>query len=193
MTKKNLVIQTGVVVGSANITASSGDVKTAGNVFVGNALTITGNTLAANIYQQGNRVLDTTTTFQTIVTRQDYAHTTPAIEINQFYEFEIPLGVSFIVYRLMLSRPCRIEVFGTADKTEPNPYTFIATADHLVDDGSILLNDGSIIQSRQYSIFANLETPAQPKVYARISNTDNSITPVTVSLVYFTGVMGVIV
>lgn len=185
MAKKNLVIQTGTSIGSANVSALTGDISTSGN------LTVSGKTFGGNIYQNGNQVLDTSTRIQTSVERRDFSYTTPAIPTNQSHEFEIELGVSVIVYRLTVSRPCRIEVFGSADKTELNPYTFVATSDHLIDDGSILLSDGSVIQSRQYSIFANLESPSQPKVYARVTNIDNETSPVTISLIYFVGVAGI--
>lgn len=100
------------------------------------------------------------------------------------------LGVSSIVYSVSVSRPVKIEIFGTPERDEPNPYTFIATPDHLTDDGVVVLNDGSSYQSRQYSIFSNLEEPAQPNVYATISSLDpyEASTPITLSLWYFPAV-----
>jgi hypothetical protein len=94
------------------------------------------------------------------------------------------------VYEIAISRPAKIEVFGTPSKNEPNPYTFIATPDHLVDDGTVVLNDGSSFQSRQYSIFANMEDPPNPNVYVTITSIDSfqANTPVTLSLLYFPSV-----
>lgn len=102
----------------------------------------------------------------------------------------LSLGVSSIVYGLSVSRPVKVEVFGTPERNEPNPYTFIATPDHLTDDGVVVLNDGSSYQSRQYSIFSNLEEPAQPNVYATISSLDpyEAATPVKLSVWYFPAV-----
>lgn len=100
------------------------------------------------------------------------------------------LGVSSVVYGVSVSRPVKIEVFGTPQRNEPNPYTFIATPDHLTDDGVVVLNDGSSFQSRQYSIFSNLEDPAQPNVYVTISSLSpyEAATPITLSLWYFPAV-----
>lgn len=104
--------------------------------------------------------------------------------------FTIPIGVSSIVYAVTVSRPVKLEVFGTPARNEANPYTFIATPDHLTDDGTVFLNDGSSFQSRQYSIFANLEDPAEPNVYATMTSVDQYLasTPVTLDLLYFPAV-----
>lgn len=208
MAKKDFVIRKGMIVGLANVDAVSGNISTAGNIFtgrdltvngsistignatVGSTLLVTGDTFGANIYQNGYQVLDSRSRVRLNVERQEFTYTTPAIPLNDFHDFEMELGVSVVIYNLTVSRPCKIEVFGSEDKTESNPYTFVATANHLSDDGSVLLSDGSIIQSRQYSIFANLETPAQPKVYARVRNIDNVTDPVTITLTYFIGVAG---
>jgi hypothetical protein len=103
-------------------------------------------------------------------------------------EFDIDIGVSSIVYGLTVSRPCLVEVFANKEKNETNPYTFWATLDHLTDDGTVLLDDGSVIQQRQYSIFANQEDPAEQRVYARISNIDGISGNVDINLTYFAGV-----
>jgi hypothetical protein len=89
-----------------------------------------------------------------------------------------------------VNRPVKVEVFGTPDRGEPNPYTFIATPDHLMDDGTVVLNDGSSYQSRQYSIFANLEDPATSNIYFRLSSISSFLagTPVTLTFYYFPAV-----
>lgn len=109
-----------------------------------------------------------------------------------FTKLDLPLGVSSIVYNLNVSRPCKVEVFGTRDRTDVNPYTFIATEDHLADDGTVILNDGSSFQSRQYSIFANLEDPPRPMVYATITSIDpfRAGEPVILDLTYYVSIQG---
>lgn len=103
-------------------------------------------------------------------------------------DFDMDLGISSIVYALTVSRPCLVEVFATKAKDETNPYTFIATLDHLTDDGRVLLDDGSVIQQRQYSIFANQEEPAENRVYARVTNIDGVGGPLELNLTYFPAV-----
>lgn len=104
--------------------------------------------------------------------------------------FTLPIGVSSIVYAVTVSRPVKLEIFGTPSRNEANPYTFIATPDHLTDDGTVFLNDGSSFQSRQYSIFANLEDPAVPNLYATMTSVDQYLasTPVTLDLYYYPAV-----
>lgn len=99
----------------------------------------------------------------------------------------LPLGVSSIVYNLKVSRPVKVEVFGNVAMNEDNPYTFIATPDHLIDDGTVILNDGSSFQSRQYSIWNNLEDPPNQNVYMKISSIDNYLAgdPVDLEVMYY--------
>jgi hypothetical protein len=102
----------------------------------------------------------------------------------------LPLGVSSVIYSLSVSRPCKVEAFGTPNKSEPNPYTFIATPDHLTDDGTVVLNDGSSFQSRQYSIWANMEEPPSANIYVRISSLDQYLanSPILMTLYYYPAV-----
>jgi len=102
--------------------------------------------------------------------------------------FVMDIGLANIVYGLTVNRPVLVEVFSNQYINEPNPYTFLATADHLTDDGSVLLDDGSIIQQRQYSIFANQDVPPKPQVYARVTNIDGVSGNVSLSLTYFAAV-----
>ena len=219
MAKKNFVVHKGTTVGAANIDAATGDLVTGGNITANGSATITGNitangsatitgnitansnvtihgtasiagdTLGANIYQNGNQVLDVTSRIGAQVERRNYSYTTPQWQqVNTPHEFVLELGIAVIVYQLTVSRPVKVEIFGSADYSEANPYTFVATSDHLTDDGTVLLSNGSIIQSRQYSIFANLEEPPVSRVYARMTNIDNETAPVTLSLLYFSAV-----
>lgn len=125
-----------------------------------------------------------------IVYRNSWEYTTPSMAVGEEYAFEIELGIAIIVYDLELSRPCTIVVYGTPTYDEPNPYTFVGVLSHLVDDGTTKLGDGTIIKTRQYSIFANLETPTPlPKVYAKIINNSPDSSPVTIKMTYFTALV----
>lgn len=180
------------VVGSANIT---------GNVFVGNTVTV-GNLYQLPTYAPGYGQVLTAEGFGSLVTywgagspentiqRRYYEATVTSLLGYGTAELVLPLGVSSIVYALSVSRPVKVEVFGTPDKSEPNPYTFIATPDHLTDDGVVVLNDGSSYQSRQYSIFANMEDPPTSNVYVTISSLDpfEATSPVKLSIMYFPAV-----
>jgi len=101
--------------------------------------------------------------------------------------FTATLGTASIVYAVKVSRPVRVEVYGTPAMNEPNPYTFVATPSHLVDDGTVILNDGSSFQSRQYSIFANLEDPPTQNVYVKVTSIDSYLAgdPVILNFFYF--------
>lgn len=119
--------------------------------------------------------------------RRKYYYKIEELPVGANVEWRMDLGcISSIVYNLTVSRPCLVEVFATALRNEVNPYTFLATLDHLMDDGRVLLDDGSVIQSRQYNIFANQEEPVKPYFYARVTNTDGIGGNVELNLTYYT-------
>lgn len=122
------------------------------------------------------------------IVRKKFSYSIPDLPAGGIHDFEMDLGISSIVYGLTVNRPVLVEVFATKFKNETNPYTFWATLDHLTDDGSVLLDDGSIIQQRQYSIFANQDEPVENKVYARFTNIDGISGPVEINLTYFPAV-----
>lgn len=119
------------------------------------------------------------------VFRQRWNYTTSNIPLDGVAQFEIELGPAIIVYNLTVSKPVLVQIYGTPQKNEPNPYTFLATEDHLTDDGTTFLSDGTTIKTRQYSIFANLEEPVKEKVYAKITNLSSTPGPVSISILYF--------
>lgn len=121
----------------------------------------------------------------TQVNRKKWNYEIADLPAGASVDFDIDTGIASIVYALTVNRPVLVEVFATETKDETNPYTFFATLDHLVDDGTVLLNDGTIIQQRQYSIFANQEEPPKSKVYGRITNIDGIAGPVSINLTYF--------
>lgn len=180
------------VVGTANIS---------GNVFVGNTVTVgslyqlptDAPSAGAVLTAEGPGSLVTywgPGSAESGIRRHKYETTISSLQGYGSVDLVLQLGISSIVYEVSVSRPVKVEVFGTPDKTEPNPYTFIATPDHLVDDGSVVLNDGSSFQSRQYSIFANMEEPPTPNVYVTVSSLDpfEAATPITLSMLYFPAV-----
>jgi hypothetical protein len=181
------------VVGSANIT---------GNLFVGNTITIgTSYTLPPEAPDGFGQVLtaegpNSMVTYwapgapESGIRRRRYEKTISSLAGFGTAEFVLNIGVSSIVYAVSVSRPVQVEVFSTPAKDEPNPYTFIATPDHLTDDGTVILNDGSSFQSRQYSIFSNLEEPPQPNVFVTLTSLDSyqAGTPITFSVFYFPAV-----
>lgn len=177
------------VVGRANISSNLyiGGTVTVGNLYqlpveapqAGQVLTAVGYGKLETVWAPGPPDLS--------IRRRRYETTITSLLGYGSVDLVLSLGVSSIVYEVSVSRPVKVEVFGTPQKNEPNPYTFIATPDHLTDDGAVILNDGSSYQSRQYSIFANLEDPPQPNVYVTVSSLSpfQAATPVTLSFWYF--------
>lgn len=91
---------------------------------------------------------------------------------EEFIDFVLPIGNSMIVYAVTVSHPCTLEIFDDSLREQSNPYTFIATEDHLSDDGSSLLSDGSIFRGRRYYIWSNIDD--SNTIYGRVTNTNSS-------------------
>lgn len=121
--------------------------------------------------------------------RENYSIKTLLLAPNASETFVIDCGSSAIVQRLKVDAPCVVEVYGVADKNpidDPTPYRFVATAERLMDDGSTVLRDGTILKTRQYSIFVNHEDPKQPQVYGVITNNQSTPASITLTLTYLT-------
>ena len=121
--------------------------------------------------------------------RQVFEIQTINLQPNETEAFTLDCGKSAIIQRLEVSHPALVQVWGVPDyntQIDPNPYTFRATSDHLFDDGSTYLRDGTIIKTRQYSIFANLQSPSQPQVYGTITNIGAILTRITLKIQYLT-------
>jgi hypothetical protein len=111
-------------------------------------------------------------------------HTTDPLPIGVSTEFEMQLAVSSLVLKLSVNRPVKVSAYSTPAKDEPNPYQFLATPDHLTDDGSMLLSDGTIFRTRNFSIFANMEATPSDKIYFTVENAEEAEGPVILTITY---------
>lgn len=104
--------------------------------------------------------------------RQTVEYTTISLAPNAADYFALSLGRSALIFKLIVDTPCIVEAFGTVLRDENNPYKFVATSDHLEDDGSTLMSDGTVLRGRRYSILANTESGNATDIYFRLTNKD---------------------
>lgn len=114
--------------------------------------------------------------------RQVVEYTSDEIAVNGFKVVEIALGKSVLIHKLSVSTPLKVEAFESPTLTDPNPYTFIPTSDHLEDDGTTLLANGDVVRNRRYSILTNQEEPPSDKIYFRITNNTEIATATTLTI-----------
>lgn len=126
------------------------------------------------------------TTWQDYIPRplkQTIEYDISSIASLQFVDFDLNIGNSLIAYKVEVSHPCMFEVFDTPERDQENPYKFIATEDHLIDDGSSLLSDGTILRGRRYHIWSSFTDIN--KIYCKVTNiTDDDITNFKLKVVY---------
>lgn len=112
---------------------------------------------------------------QTVVHRVE----TPVPGLS-YADFTLEMGMTVLVYRLSVNVPCVVQVHETESRNDTNPFMFVATEDHLVDDGSTTLTDGTVIRGRRYHIWSNQDEVPVPKIYFRILNPSED--PISVEL-----------
>jgi hypothetical protein len=104
--------------------------------------------------------------------RQTVQHSTIELQPGASDVFALNLGRSVLVYHFEVDTPCTVEAHGSVLRDDSNPYKFVATSDHLVDDGSSLMTDGTILRGRRYAILANTEPGNSGDIYFQLTNND---------------------
>lgn len=116
--------------------------------------------------------------------RQTVTHTVNPVPAMSYADFELSLGNTVIVHRLSVSAPCIVEVHSTPERIDTNQFRFIATEDHLEDDGSAELADGTIVRNRRFHIWSNLEDQPSGNVFFRLLNPTEEEIAVTVTILF---------
>jgi hypothetical protein len=135
--------------------------------------------VCGDIFMGGSRVI---TEREFYASRKLYSFEIPTLATGQVFYYTAELGFTNLIYSLSILAPVKVEVFGTQAgqlSTNPpnpydqNPYTFIATSRRTYDDGTIYFSDGTSMQTRQYSVLANLEEPLNKNIYFKITGVND--------------------
>lgn len=116
--------------------------------------------------------------------RSTQTYVIPELQPNGFHDFQIEAGKTIIVHKLGISIPMMVQAYSKPTRNDENPFTFLATSDHLLDDGTTLMSDGSVMKNRRYSILSNEEDPAVPIIYFRVTNTEQIASGATLTITY---------
>ena len=110
---------------------------------------------------------------------------TDEINTNGYQEFEMVLGGTITILELSVSTGnVQVEAFSSVDRSETNPYAFISSLTQLVDDGSSIMSDGSVVYGRRYTILSNLDATPNNTIYWKITNLDGTPQTVTLNVLY---------
>lgn len=113
-----------------------------------------------------------------------FINTVQTVPANGQTNFTLALAKTSTILRLYVDKPITVQAFSTQARNDSNPYTFVATADHLEDDGSSKMTDGSIFYGRRYSTFSNLEPVPTDNIYFTMTKTTDVEVDVTLNIVY---------
>jgi hypothetical protein len=115
--------------------------------------------------------------------RQTLIYTTQSLATNASENFTLAMGKSCLLYELRVdSGPCELMAYSEPTRAETNPYTFKALVNHLVDDGTTFLSDGTPVKGRRYSILMNLENSLSDNIYWTLVNKKAGNAAFTVTL-----------
>jgi hypothetical protein len=114
--------------------------------------------------------------------RQTVQYATDILAAAASKFFSLAMGRSALIFKLSVDTPCIVEAFSDSLRTETNPFRFVATSDHLVDDGSTLMSDGTVLRGRRYTILANLEEGNSGDIYFKITNNDATAKNINLSV-----------
>jgi hypothetical protein len=114
--------------------------------------------------------------------RTTVSYTSNSLVPGGFEDFLIPVSPSFIMYALTLSSPGELKIYGLPDRSDTNPYTFVAIDNHLTDDGTFVNTNGIRVDARRYTVLFNLEEPKSANMYFTVTNTSDVETDITATL-----------
>lgn len=103
-------------------------------------------------------------------TRQTITKSTGIIGVGGQSIFTLAMSATCIILNLSVDQPCQVQAFSTVDMSDTNPYTFVSEYDHLTDDGSTLMSDGTILRGRRFTILSNMEEVPNANHYFIITN-----------------------
>jgi hypothetical protein len=95
--------------------------------------------------------------------------------------FTLPTGSHFILKDLQVSAPCLIECHDNSRYDDSNPYAFVATAGHLVDDGSYVMGNQRYYGPKFVTLF-NRQFPDSDFSYWKVRNLSETTQPIYITV-----------
>lgn len=96
---------------------------------------------------------------------------------GETHEFEMTMAKTVMLLKVTLNAPdIQIEGFTNGSRDDQNPFTFISHVDFITDEGVFVIDSSNKEFKRRFSFMANLEDPANDKLYFRFTN--KGVTPV---------------
>jgi hypothetical protein len=116
--------------------------------------------------------------------RTSVSHQTASLAPGAKEDFEMNVAASCILYGAALTSPGELLIYGLPDRSDTNPYTFVAVVNHLQDDGTYVNGSGIKVDGRRYTTLFNLEEPKVNKLYFTVTNTSDADAVLTVTIFF---------
>jgi len=106
-------------------------------------------------------------------------YTTAQLSVGKSIDFVFETGGKCVLVEAKVSAPSILECHSVKTRTDTNPYRFVATASHLVDDGSFTLA-GMRYYGERFVNLINMDDTTSPNTYWKITNTGTTPTSITI-------------
>lgn len=117
--------------------------------------------------------------------RAEKVYSVPLMQPGDEHRFELELGRTIMIVNAEVNaHDIEIKGYGTPDRKDRNPYTFVSGVDYFIDEGIKFGNDGEATFMRRHAFVANRETPVTDKVYFTARNIGGAPASVTITLAY---------
>jgi hypothetical protein len=114
-------------------------------------------------------------------TGTDFTVNVPQLESEEFYDFNLQTGGSCTLVLTTVDAPAIVECHSQPGRDDTNPYRFVSTVEHLVDDGSYTVA-GRRVYGPRFVVLQNLYKPEDGVTYWRIYNDSDQIRQITVTV-----------
>lgn len=108
---------------------------------------------------------------EVVGTRQTTEYTIPTMQPGDHHNFELNLAKTAMLVRVEINAfDVEIKGYGTNDRDEINPYTFVSKQGYFIDEGVKYDEDGEATFMRRHALVANRDDPTEPTLYFTARN-----------------------
>ncbi len=117
--------------------------------------------------------------------RASKVYSVPLMQPGDEHKFELDLGRTIMIVNAEVNaHDIEVKGYGTPDRDDRNPYTFISGIDYFIDEGIKFGENGEATFMRRHAFVANRESPVQDTVYFTARNIGGAPASVILTIEY---------
>lgn len=117
--------------------------------------------------------------------RASKVYAVPLMQPGDEHRFELELGRTIMIVKAEVNaHDIEIKGYGTPERDDRNPYTFISGIDYFIDEGIKFGENGEADYMRRHAFVANRQSPVQDTVYFTARNIGGAPASVILTIEY---------